>query len=201
MPDKPQPTKSPEQRKRKRTCRSCGHKGYKDEFVAGRMLCLSCHSAQVNLSRSKKSGVSSDGILELEFKLSDPETTVEDAFEDRDQLSDLIKDNLNLAIKDSIQAIEFGKVRLKAATDSKSAKLINDAVKGLEASQTRHVQLLTRLMEKLSLLDSLRAQQEKAKPVTFVLMQPGDTVNIVPMREIPKSYYPEDDQAKDDESP
>lgn len=180
-------------RNKKSTCTDCNEKFPKEGMAANKRICLSCHATRVAASRAKQQATDS-----LDIDISSIKTThvdLTDAFENRDALSTMLKGNLAQAINDCNEAIAFQKKRLQVATERGNAKQINDASKALEAARKTHVELTTKLMDKLQAMDDLRAKEEKSKPVAFFLITDPAQPLINPMRQIPSEFYPADKQA------
>lgn len=169
-----------------KVCNDCGFEGDSSQFVLGRRLCKGCQRGRMAKSRKKK-------VPELEFpkRSAKKQTKKADllgvkAFSTREGLSDMLKDNLARAISDANDQVEFNKVRLALAMEAKDSNLIDDANRGLQTAMSHHHQLMTKLMDKLQAMEDLRAQQEKAKPTTFVFVQAPAGPKILPTRELPE---------------
>lgn len=181
-----------------KVCRDCSGEGPPSEFVKGRSVCLSCQAVRQKRSRKKRKPV-----------VIDP-----DAYDDvlkgdgtglflasRDGLTQGLKGEFEQALHDVNAAVRLHKARLDAAIKSGDPKSIEESSRALSRAQGQHLSLISRLMDKLSAFDDLAAKAEKAKPVTFYLVNlPKDKsqVNIVPTRQVPAEYWPhktkEDDE-------
>ena len=101
-----------------------------------------------------------------------------------------MKINLQRALDDANAMVDFQKARLKVARQEGDSKLIKEASKALSDAQGQHIQLSTKLMEKLQAMEDLRAKEEKAKPVTFFLVEAPDRPNLIPVRVVPPELFP-----------
>lgn len=169
-------------RRTKQTCLECNKKFFREDMTEGKRICKPCNAKRAAASKAK---IKEADLLDIPADIEADEYDLSDAFENRDALSTMLKQNLNQAINDANQAIAFQKKRLEVARQTGSAKLLNEATKGLEAAQRRHVELCTRLMEKLQSLDDLRAKEERAKPVAMYVNQYPIRPQIVQTREVP----------------
>lgn len=119
----------------------------------------------------------------------------ESIFADRESLTAGLRVEFEKALSHAKETVEFNRKRLAAAEESGDPKSIEEATKAFQRSQSAHVHLITRLSEKLQGLDELAAKAEKARPVTFFLLQPGKFPDLAAMRQIPEEYWP-DESAK-----
>lgn len=171
------------EKKIEKTCSDCGFVGDSSQFVMGRKVCKACQRKRMAGSRAKKTPkqlkiakVGGKGRKKLAGG---------NAFSTREGLSDMLKDNLARALEDANEQVAFNKLRLHAAVLSNDSELIDEANKGLATAMSHQTQSTMRLMEKLKAMEDLRAQQEKAKPVTFIFVQAPTAVNILPTRTLP----------------
>lgn len=183
---------------RNKTCTECGLVGHPDKFAVGKRLCKECNRLRVAASRARKKDAKKLDIVDLKKIQRGRKPAAAkrakavkrlaglEAFSTREGLSDMLKDNLARALEGANDQVEFNKMRLAAATESGDAELIDEANKGLTVAMAQHTQLTTRLMEKLQAMEDLRAQQEKAKPVTFIFVQAPQGPNIMGTREMPE---------------
>src|SRR5687768_1972119 len=109
-----------------RTCTGCGHKGPPEEFAGMTRVCNQCNRERV----AKSEGRSSE-------RMDIPDTPVSQvdligAFDSRESLSEMLKNNLQRAINDANNLVSFQKQRLQVAREKGDSKLINEASKALE---------------------------------------------------------------------
>jgi len=172
-------------KKIKKECSDCGFVGDSSQFVLGRKVCKACQRKRMAVSRGKKAPKKLE-IQKPAVSKSRKKKAGLEAFSTREGLSDMLKDNLSRALEDANEQVAYNKLRLAAATKLEDSELIDEANKGLAAAMSQHTQLTTRLMEKLQAMEDLRAQQEKAKPVTFYFVTAPGKPNILPTRDLPE---------------
>ena len=178
--------------KSSRTCKDCGATGDLDKFVTGRNLCLNCQAERQKRSRSKKR----ESITITDKKRAPNQE--HSIFDNRESLTVGLRSEFESALTEAKDMVEFNKNRLEAAKLSGDPESIEEASKALQRAANAHVSLISRLSEKLQGLDELAAKAEKAKPVSFFLLQPGKFPNLAVMREIPQEYYPTKEQASNE---
>lgn len=149
-------------------CMQCGDEKPTTAFVSGRNRCKACRSA--NESNRQKAGkrvtLKTLPVPKKRAKLKSPNFS----FSDRDALDDFVKQELQGSLEHLNELIEQNTQRLEAArqvTEGNNSKAIDEATKALQKAVEAKAQIITNLMERLKLLDDLRAKTEKAKPVSF----------------------------------
>lgn len=168
------------------TCTDCGGKFNGEDTVTGKRLCKSCNRKRVAASRKKKK-VTKVVIAKPRKKKSKKDELVDfGAFTDRKILGDVLRVEFRKALDRANRSIDFQEARLDAAVKLGSPKEIDEASKAIHRASDGHVQLITKLMDKLQMMEDLRKQSEKSKPTTFYLNMLPKNPRINPTREMPK---------------
>lgn len=157
-------------------CTDCRKDFPQSKMAKGRRICKRCYAAR---EAERKEAARKPLAIET---LPEHESLPAGSLTDRDALNVTVKGNMEAALADANALIVRCKARLAAAEASGDARSVNEAGKSLQQALGQHVQLISKLMDKLQAVEDLRAQSEKAKPVQFFLMEPPAPAVVLPLR-------------------